>query len=82
MQQIGHRPNFGRSLVGLDRAADRERTRPSAAVVRRASARQALEGAHVETITRGQHVARWSITVVAIVLASALYALQIQATLH
>lgn len=78
MQQIVHRPQFGRAPV-----RSRERTGASAGVVRHASARDFLE--HVDAdaaLTIGQHVARWSITLVAIVLASALFALQIHATLH
>lgn len=81
MQQIGHHPNFGRSPVDLVNR-DRGRTRASAAAVRRASAQGRLVGAEADAITVWQHIARWSIAVVAIVLASALYALQIHAMLR
>ena len=86
MQQIVHRParpagERGRAPVRIDEG-DRKRTGASAAVVRHASARDFLEGMDADALTAGQHVARWTITVVAIAIASALFALQIHATLH
>ena len=74
MMRLGESPTFSTS-VALDHVSG------SAAVMRRASARTATR-AHDESFTLPQRVARYGLTVLAVVVASALFAAQVHAMLH